>query len=172
MRKDLAAARDLYRAAAEKGHGKAMHNLAVLYAEGVDGKPDYRSAAIWFRKAADSGIADSQFNLAVLYARGVGVEQSFAESYKWFVLAAREGDRDAAQKRDEVAGHLDAQTLAAAKQAAEQFTPIPQPADALTARMTWDTPATESAPSRSKARPAVKAGTDAIRAGADAVKVE
>ena len=172
VRKDLAAARDLYRAAAEKGHGKAMHNLAVLYAEGIDGKPDYRSAAIWFRKAADCGIADSQFNLAVLYARGVGVEQSFAESYKWFVLAAREGDRDAAQKRDEVAGHLDAQTLAAAKQAAEQFTPIPQPADALTTRTTWDNPATESAPAKSKARPAAKAGTDAVRAGADAVKVE
>ena len=92
MRKDLAAARDLYRAAAEKGHGKAMHNLAVLYAEGIDGKPDYRSAAIWFRKAADCGIADSQFNLAVLYARGVGVEQSFAESLQ-MVRARREGRR-------------------------------------------------------------------------------
>ena len=29
-----------------------MHNLAVLYAEGIDGKPDYRTAAQWFRKAA------------------------------------------------------------------------------------------------------------------------
>jgi localization factor PodJL len=125
--KSLAMARDLYHAAAEKGHGKAMHNLAVLYTEGVDGKADYHMAAQWFRKAADRGIADSQYNLAVLYARGVGVEQNFAESYKWFFLAAKDGDSDAAQKRDEVATHLDEQALGAARLAAEQWTPVAQP---------------------------------------------
>ena len=52
VKKDIQAARKLYLAAAEKGHAKAMHNLAVLYAEGVDGKPDYKIAAQWFRKAA------------------------------------------------------------------------------------------------------------------------
>jgi localization factor PodJL len=46
VKKDLVAARDLYRAAAEKGHGKAMHNLAVIYAEGPEGKPDYVMAAM------------------------------------------------------------------------------------------------------------------------------
>ena len=134
MKKNLAAARDLYRAAADKGHGKAMHNLAVLYAEGIDGKADYRTAAQWFRKAAERGVTDSQYNLAVLYARGVGVEQNFAESYKWFFLAAEEGDKDAAQKRDEIAARLDAQSLAAARMAAEKWTPLPQPADAITVK--------------------------------------
>ena len=52
-----------------------MHNLAVLYAEGVEGKPDYASAAQWFRKAAEHGVADSQYNLGVLSARGLGTEQ-------------------------------------------------------------------------------------------------
>ena len=122
VKQDLAAARDLYRAAADKGHGKAMHNLAVLYAEGVDGKPDYSTAALWFRKAADHGVTDSQYNLAILYARGVGVEQNLAESYKWFFLAAKEGDQDAAQKRDEIASRLDQQSLAAARAAAENWT--------------------------------------------------
>jgi localization factor PodJL len=143
VKKDLAAARDLYRAAADKGHGKAMHNLAVLYAEGIDGAADYRTAVQWFRKAADRGITDSQYNLAVLYARGVGVEQNFAESYKWFFLAAKEDDHDAAQKRDEVASHLDEPALAAARLAAEQWTPVPQPADAITVKApeAWDPPA-------------------------------
>ena len=50
-----------------------MHNLAVLYAEGIDGKPDYKVAAQWFRKAAGYGVADSQYNLAILYARGIGI---------------------------------------------------------------------------------------------------
>ena len=85
-----------------------MHNLAVLYAEGIDGKPDYGTAAQWFRKAAQRGIADSQYNLGVLCARGLGTEKNFAESYKWFALAAAQGDREAAKKRDEIATHLDA----------------------------------------------------------------
>jgi localization factor PodJL len=105
VKKDLAAARDHYRAAAEKGHGKAMHNLAVLYAEGVDGAADYRAVAEWFREGADRGVADSQYNLGILYARGIGVEHNFAEAYKWFSLAAKEGDMDAAKKRDDIAAH-------------------------------------------------------------------
>jgi localization factor PodJL len=140
VKKDLIAARDLYRAAAEKGHGKAMHNLAVIYAEGPDGKPDYATAAQWFRKAADHGVTDSQYNLAILYARGVGVEQNLAESYKWFFLAAKEGDQDAAQKRDEIASRIDKAALAAARAAAESWTAIPQPADAIAVKGVWDPP--------------------------------
>lgn len=146
VKKNLAMARDLYRAAADKGHGKAMHNLAVLYAEGVDGSPDYRMAAQWFRKAADHGVADSQYNLAVLYARGVGVEQNFAESYKWFCLAAKDGDQDAAQKRDEVAAHLDQRALNAARLATDSWAPVPQPADAVTVKAAWDAPPAGAAP--------------------------
>jgi localization factor PodJL len=131
VKKDLAVARDYYKAAADKGNGKAMHNLAVLYAEGINGPSDYRSAARWFRAAADHGIADSQYNLAILYARGIGVEQNYAESYKWFVLAANQGDSEAAKKRDEVATHLDAQSLAAAQAVLQKWTPAVQPDEAV-----------------------------------------
>jgi len=154
VKKDLAAARDLYRAAADKGHGKAMHNLAVLYAEGIDGKADYRAAAQWFRKAADYGITDSQYNLAILYARGVGVEQNLAESYKWFFLAAKEGDQDAAHKRDEIASRLDKEALAAARLAAEKWTPLPQPADAVTVKGAWDAPTKGTSSVKAKSRSA------------------
>ncbi len=163
VKKDLAAARDLYRAAADKGHGKAMHNLAVLYAEGVDGKADYNTAAQWFRKAADHGITDSQYNLAVLYARGVGVEQNLAESYKWFLLAAKEGDQDSAQKRDEIAARLDQQALAAARAAAEKWTPLPQPADAVTVKGAWDTPANGTPVAKPKPRSAKVTAPEATK---------
>ena len=153
VKKNLATARDFYRAAADKGHGKAMHNLAVLYAEGIDGAADYRSAAQWFRKAADRGITDSQYNLGILYARGIGVEQNFAESYKWFVLAANGGDKDAAKKREEVAAHLDPQSLAAARQAAQNWTAEPQPPDAVDVKV-WDPPASASPAPKSKPRAA------------------
>ncbi len=119
-------------AAAGKGHAKAMHNLAVLYAEGIDGKPDYASAAQWFRKAAEHGVADSQYNLGVLAARGIGMDRNIAESYKWFALAAAQGDKDAGRKRDEVATQLDAQTLAAAQQAVKSYVAQGQPAEAIT----------------------------------------
>jgi localization factor PodJL len=131
VKKDLTAAQKLYIAAASKGHAKAMHNLAVLYAEGAEGKPDYASAAQWFRKAAEHGVADSQYNFGVLAARGLGTDRNIAESYKWFALAAAQGDKEAARKRDEVAAHLDAQTLASVQQAVKNFTPAPQPAEAI-----------------------------------------
>jgi localization factor PodJL len=134
-------ARDFYAAAAAKGNGKAMHNLAVLYAEGINGPADYRTAAAWFRQAADHGIKDSQYNLAILYARGIGVEQNYAESYKWFALAASGGDADAAKKRDEIATHLDAQALATAKLAVQKWSAEPQPEDAVSVRTPpggWD----------------------------------
>jgi localization factor PodJL len=131
VKKDLTAAQRLYIAAASKGHAKAMHNLAVLYAEGAEGKPDYASAAQWFRKAAEHGVADSQYNLGVLAARGLGTERNIADSYKWFSLAAAQGDKEAARKRDDVAAHLDAQTLASVQQAVKNFTPMPQPSEAI-----------------------------------------
>jgi localization factor PodJL len=107
-----------------------MHNLAVLYAGGFDGKPDYAAAAQWFHRAAARGIVDSQYNLAILYARGVGVERNLAESYKWFALAAKGGDKDAARKRDEVATRLDPKQLDSAKLSAESFATVPQPDEA------------------------------------------
>ena len=121
VKKDLARARRLYLAAAEQGNAKAMHNLAVLYAEGIDGKPDYATAVTWFRKAAQHGVADSQYNLGILYARGIGVRQDLSEAYKWFALAAARGDKESASKRDDVAGRLDAKQLAVARNAVEHF---------------------------------------------------
>jgi localization factor PodJL len=141
VKKDLDAARRLYSAAAEAGNATAMHNLAVLYSEGIDGKPDYQNAAKWFRKAADYGLSDSQYNLGILYGRGIGVEPDLAEAYKWFTLAARDGDKESAAKRDQVGGRLDRQSLAAAKLAAESWTPREQPRAATQAAIPaggWD----------------------------------
>lgn len=133
VKKDTEAAKRYYLDAAERGNAKAMHNLAVLYADGGARAPDYKSASQWFRKAAGHGISDSQYNLGVLYARGIGVEQNLSESYKWFSLAAAQGDSESGLKRDDVAKRLDAQSLAAAKLAAQTFVAEPQPGDAITA---------------------------------------
>lgn len=165
VKKDLAAAQRLYIAAASKGHAKAMHNLAVLYAEGAEGKPDYTNAAQWFRKAAEHGVPDSQYNLGVLAARGLGTERNMAESYKWFALAAAQGDKEAARKRDEVAAHLDAQTLASVQQAVKSFTPAPQPPEAIQITAPpggWER---TTQPAQEKQRAAGSISTDASRSG-------
>jgi localization factor PodJL len=160
VKKNLVAARDLYLAAAGKGNAKAMHNLAVLYAEGVDGPADYSNAAHWFREAADRGMTDSEYNLGILYARGVGVAQNYAESYKWFALAAIQGDQDAAKKSEEVASHLDQQSLTAARLAVKTWSAAPQPDDAISVKPPaggWDAIASAAQPAKPKPQaPGVK----------------
>jgi localization factor PodJL len=126
VEKNLETARDWYRRAAEQGNAKASHNLAVLYAEGFSGSPEFPDAAYWFKKAANFGLADSQYNLGILYARGLGLEKNLVESYKWFALAARQGDRDAGNKRDELANMLSKEELAEARIAVETWKEAPR----------------------------------------------
>jgi len=155
VKKDLDIARRYYVQAAERGNAKAMHNLAVLDADGGGKGANYKNASQWFRKAADRGVADSQFNLGILYARGIGVEQNLAESFKWFSLAAAQGDADAGRKRDDIAKRLDAQSLAAARLAIQTFTPEPQPDDVVNVAAPaggWD-----SAPAPATGKPGAKA---------------
>jgi localization factor PodJL len=95
----------------------------VLFAMGADGTTDNDSAGRWFTKAAELGVKDSQFNLGILSAKGVGVPQNLEESYKWFALVAKSGDKDAAQKRDEVANALRPEQLQRARASAELWKP-------------------------------------------------
>ncbi|TWF53209.1 peptidoglycan-binding protein [Neorhizobium alkalisoli] len=122
IERNLGQAMTYYRQAAEAGNASAMHNLAVLYASGASGQPDYTQAVNWFGKAADLGVADSQFNLAILFARGNGVKQNLEESYKWFAIAAKDGDKDAAQKRDEVANAMRKDQLENARARVDNWT--------------------------------------------------
>lgn len=123
--RDIAKAKGLYEQAANQGNASAMHNLAVLYASGALGQQDYTTAASWFTKAANLGITDSQFNLAILCARGNGVPADLEESYKWFAIAAKAGDKDAAQKRDEVAAAMKPDQLKRARAKADLWKPEP-----------------------------------------------
>jgi localization factor PodJL len=159
VKKDPDLARRYYLQAAERGNAKAMHNLAVLDADGGGKGANYKSAAQWFRKAADRGVADSQFNLGILYARGIGVDQNLAESFKWFSLAAAQGDADAANKRDDIAKRLDAQSLAAAKLAIQTFSAEPQPDDAVnvaTPAGGWDSATQPATVAKPATKPASK----------------
>ncbi|MBC2858410.1 SEL1-like repeat protein [Stappia sp. 28M-7] len=148
VEKNLETARDWYRRAAEQGNAKAAHNLAVLYAEGLSGTPEFNDASYWFKKAANFGLADSQYNLGILYARGLGLEKNLVESYKWFALAARQGDRDAGNKRDELANMLSREQLAEARIAVETWKEAPRAlaANQVEFNPAWSVPAEVEAP--------------------------
>lgn len=136
--RDIDAAKKWYQLAAEQGNASAMHNLAVLYAT-AGAAPDYDSAARWFERAANLGVRDSQVNLAILYARGDGVDRDLEQSYKWFAIAANDGDKDAAEKRDEVFNALRPERAEAARGmvADWQAQPIDQDANSVVIPETW-----------------------------------
>ncbi|MGR7995662.1 hypothetical protein [Xanthobacter sp. ZOL 2024] len=115
-----------YKWAAEQGNVRAMHNLAVLYSQGIDGAPDWGRAIEWFRKAANLGLKDSQHNLGIIFARGMAGTSDLTEALTWFEIAAAQGDQDSADKRDALVKEADAAVLAKAKRAAAAFVPKPQ----------------------------------------------
>ncbi|MBB6260547.1 localization factor PodJL [Paenochrobactrum gallinarii] len=137
--RNIEQARHWYLKAAEKGNASAMHNLAVLYATGGDNAPDNKEAIKWFEKAAELDVKDSQYNLGILYAQGMGTKLDLGESYKWFALAAQSGDKDAADKRDQVAKALNGEHLkqAEGKVALWKPKPLDQAANSVTIPDSW-----------------------------------
>ena len=148
--------------AAERGNAKAMHNLAVLYAEGFDGKPDYASALQWFKKARGARRARTANTISAFCSRAAsGSIRTSSESFRWFALAAQSGDQDAASKRDDVAKRLDPKTLEAARAAVQNWTPEVQPDDAVTVKAPaggWDG-ASPSSAAKTKSKRVQSGGT-------------
>ena len=112
-----------YEAAAKQGNRKAMHNLAVAYAQGSGVPKNFAVAAQWFSKAANLGLRDSQFNLAVLYERGMGVPQSLSEAFKWYAIAAAQGDSESKARVAALRLQLKPGAREAAQRAADRFKP-------------------------------------------------
>jgi len=112
-----------FEAAALRGNVKAMHDLAIAYAEGQGTRRDPARAAAWFNRAAGQGYVDSQFDLAVLYERGDGVRQKPETALKWYLIAAGAGDVQAKTRAAQLAAEMSPAEVARAKEAAENYTP-------------------------------------------------
>src|SRR5581483_9501917 len=119
--------------AALRGNLKAMHNLAIAYAEGRGVREDDKSAAAWFNRAAMQGYVDSQFDLAVLFERGQGVAQNRISALKWYLIAAQGGDSAAAARAQELKTDMPAAEIARAGELAAAFRP--EAADILANRV-------------------------------------
>jgi hypothetical protein len=84
-----------YEKAADLGSVPAAASLGNIFANGVEGKPDYENAVTWYRKAADQGQPDAQFGLALRYALGQGVPLDLEEAVRLFLAAANQGKPEA-----------------------------------------------------------------------------
>lgn len=96
VEQDYVEAANWYKIAAEQGHAKSQHNLALMYENGQGVSRDCAEAAKWYQMAAEQGNAGSQNNLAALYESGDGVTQDHVIALDLYRKSARGGDANAA----------------------------------------------------------------------------
>lgn len=89
--------------AAERGHGRAMLRLGVIYKKGIDAPQNYGLAAKWIEKAALLGEPQGMLELGRLYREGIGMPQDMVKAYVWLNRAAAARDQDAPRERGDVA---------------------------------------------------------------------
>ena len=104
---DVERAKVWYRRAAEQGHVRAMHNLAVLVAGRGQEQADYAGAAHWFREAAERGLCRQPVQSRHALCERPRRAKDLPEAYKWFALAARCRRRGAARRLEEIKAQLD-----------------------------------------------------------------
>jgi TPR repeat protein len=80
---------------AERGVPEAQFSLGIKFAHGINGIPDFVTAASWYLKAANQNHSLAQFNLGQMYAVGQGLPCDPVLSLHWFQKAADQGDAGA-----------------------------------------------------------------------------
>ncbi len=73
---------------ADGGDATAQNYMGELFERGINGTPDYESAASWYQKAADQGFSSAQLNLGNLYEKGLGVTQDSVKAINLYRQAA------------------------------------------------------------------------------------
>lgn len=96
---DKAMAVHWYNKAAAQNNPGAIHNLALMHAEGEvpESRRDINKAIDLYLQSAALGHLPAQFNLAMIYDEGAPPEipQNAREAIKWYQIAAEQGDTDA-----------------------------------------------------------------------------
>ena len=66
-------------------------------------------------------MPQSFFELGLAYSTGREGQVDLVEAHKWFNIAAARGDRVAAERREELAGEMSREEIAAALRAAREW---------------------------------------------------
>lgn len=74
-----------------------------------------------FTDMAASANAEGLYELGLIYATGRGVETDLVSAHKWFNIAAFRGFGPAKVRREELAGEMSREQVAAAQRAARDW---------------------------------------------------
>jgi tetratricopeptide (TPR) repeat protein len=81
-----------YIKAVDMKHAVAMHNLAVLNAEGKGVKQDYSTARVLYESAAAAGIDESLNQVGILYESGLGAPRDYSKALFYYRKAVEAGN--------------------------------------------------------------------------------
>ncbi|MGA2056159.1 MAG: DUF2610 domain-containing protein [Bradyrhizobium sp.] len=86
--------------AQQRGYVAAIHNLAVIYDQGLGVDPDVERANEMFKRAANQGFPLAMYTLAQRYSEGDkgSIIRDEGQAYEWFAKASESGLIDATVK--------------------------------------------------------------------------
>ena len=87
-------AEELYKSAAERGHSRAMVQLAGLYANDKKLR-DEKESVKWYKKAADLGDRNALYQLGYLAEKGIGMSKDPAFAFTQYQASADKGNAQA-----------------------------------------------------------------------------
>lgn len=91
IERDIDAATELYRKAAQVGEMYGQYNLALMHMGRSDHPKDLQKAAKWMAKAAAQHYAPAQSRLAHFYENSILPDPNGLEARKWHMRAADQG---------------------------------------------------------------------------------
>ncbi len=118
---DIRKAAELFRRAADQGHAGAQYQLGLMYGQGRGVLADQLQAVAWFERAARADLVEAQYLLCLSYALGRGVTPDQALAYAWCDIARARGSEKATQALAALTKHMNAATLAVARDLVEQI---------------------------------------------------
>lgn len=109
--RDLEAAEQWTRKAAEQGFAKAQYDLGALYLFGRGVNKDMNEALKWFGKGAEAGHPGAQVSYGIAKADGYGTPRDLKDARKWLNQAAKSFDPDMAQRAKQTLARIEAGDL-------------------------------------------------------------
>ena len=79
---------------AEDGYPEALHQVAVMYRDGIGTSKDFEKMIFYLNKSAEKGLMRSITLLADIYGQGKLLPKDRGISFKWTLRAAELGNRD------------------------------------------------------------------------------
>ncbi|WP_454726510.1 MULTISPECIES: hypothetical protein [Cupriavidus] len=83
----------LYQQAAERGHYKAINNLAILYSEGMGGPRSESKAVDLIERLMKMNVAQGYYQMGVFLEQGIGVKRDKVSALTYYRKAADMGNR-------------------------------------------------------------------------------